>query len=157
MNSSVKIIFEKEISTAEIVVSPRPVWKCLSCPMHGMRPTCPPFVPSWKETKEWVKSYNKAILIKFFVSRENFEQDKKNIIFYLLNREKELFSKGNPYAFSLFPGSCNLCSNCSFQTHKKCLMPNYIRPSVDAIGIELSSITTINFQESVLYSLIFKS
>ncbi|GAB6888457.1 DUF2284 domain-containing protein [Desulfothermus okinawensis JCM 13304] len=156
-SSSVKIVFEEEISTGKIVVSPRPVWKCVSCPMHGARPTCPPFVPSWKEARNWVKSYSTAILIKFLVSRENFEQDKRNIIHYLLHREKELFSMGNPYSFSLFPGSCNLCVNCAFEINQRCLMPGKIRPSVDAIGIELASITSIDFTESVLYSLIFKS
>lgn len=156
-NFLVNIVSKKEIPPNSIVVSPRPVWKCKWCPMYGRRPSCPPFVPSWKEAKDWVCSYNKAVLIKFSVDRENFEQDKRNIIEYLLHKEKSLFSQGYTYAHSLFPGSCNLCVKCSFEINQKCLMPLKVRPSVDALGIELSSITEINFKESVLYSLIFIS
>jgi len=56
-----KIIFEKEIEAQKIVVSPRPVWKCRACPMYGKTLACPPHVPSWQETREWIAHFKTAL------------------------------------------------------------------------------------------------
>ena len=149
-----KIVWEKEISTKDIKISPRPIWKCRSCPTYGRNPSCPPYTPSWKETKELMKHYKKALLIKFEVDPEKFDDEKREILKYLLNREQELFKNGNFYALAFFPGDCNLCKECEFKKTKKCKIPTKVRFSIDAIGIELSSIANLNFSESVLYGLI---
>ncbi len=149
-----KVIYEKEIDASKITVSPRPVWKCLVCEFFGKRPSCPPYVPDWRDTKEWVKSYRKALLLKFEINMKNFEQEKREVLHYLLNKEKELFNK-YPYVFALFPGACNLCNVCEFEKSGKCPMREKVRPSIDAVGIELTSIVEINYEESVLYGLIF--
>ena len=148
------IIYEKEINTGDIVVSPRPIWKCRTCPVYGKSPSCPPHVPSWKEAKEWVKHFKRALLIKFQINYENFEEEKRKVLLYLLEKEEKLFKAGNPYAFALFPGNCNLCNECEFEKSGKCLIPTKVRPSLDAIGIELSKIVDLDFSESVLYGLI---
>ncbi|AFK22838.1 DUF2284 domain-containing protein [Pyrococcus sp. ST04] len=149
-----KVVWVKEIDASKIVVSPRPVWKCRTCPMYGKRPSCPPHVPSWVETKELVKHYKKALLIKFEINMEKFEEEKRKVLLWLLEKEKELFNQGNIYAIALFPGNCNLCDVCTFEESGMCKMPEKVRPSIDAIGIELSNLVTINFRESVLYGLI---
>jgi predicted metal-binding protein len=105
-----KIILEKEIEAQRIVVSPRPVWKCRACPKYGKTPSCPPHVPSWKETRDWIKCFQTAIIVKFEIDMRNFEEEKREASIYLLKREKEFFSEGRPFAFSLFPGNCNLCA-----------------------------------------------
>ena len=148
-----QIIWEKEIDADKIKVSPRPVWKCRTCEFYNKRPSCPPYVPNWKEAKEWINSYKKAILIKFEVGMENFEEEKRKALLYLLKRENELFKK-HPYAFALFPGACNLCEECEFEKNGYCPMKEKVRPSIDAIGIEISSIADIKFDESVIYGLI---
>ena len=149
-----KVLYEKEINTSEIVVSPRPVWKCYTCEFYGRRPSCPPYAPHWKEAKEWVKSYKKALLLKFQINMKEFESEKREVLLYLLKREKELFRK-YPYAFALFPGACNLCDVCEFEKSGICPMRDKVRPSIDAVGIEINSIVKINYDESVLYGLIF--
>ncbi|WP_324736587.1 DUF2284 domain-containing protein [Thermococcus sp. SY098] len=149
-----KIIYEKEIDTGSIVVSPRPVWKCRTCPVYGKSPSCPPHAPSWKESKEWIKHFKKALLLKFQLDYEDFEEEKRKVLLYLLQKEEELFRKGNPYVLALFPGNCNLCEVCEFEKSGHCRMPTKVRPSIDAIGIELSKIVDLNFGESVLYGLI---
>lgn len=125
----------------------------MSCEFYGKRPSCPPFVPPWQEARELINSYKKAILIKFEIDMSNFEEEKREVLRYLLKREKELF-KRYPYALSLFPGACNLCDNCEFEKTGKCPFRNLVRPSMDAIGIELNSVVEINYDEPVLYSLI---
>ncbi len=149
------VVFEKLVYTKEIRVSPRPVWKCRACPMYGRRPNCPPNAPSWRESREWVKSFKKALLIKFRVNMKEFEDEKREVLKWLLRREAELFRAGYPYAMALFPGSCNLCEDCPFEKGKGCKMPEKVRPSLDAIGIEINSLTPLDFSESVLYALIF--
>ncbi|NJE26370.1 DUF2284 domain-containing protein [Thermococcus sp. MV5] len=149
-----KIVWEKEIPTSSIKISPRPVWKCRSCPSYGKSPSCPPYVPSWKETKELLKHYQTALLIKFTIKPDKFEEEKREILRYLLTKEQELFKNGNFYAIAFFPGNCNLCEECEFEKSRKCKMPEKVRPSIDAIGIELSTIVNLDFSESVLYGLI---
>lgn len=149
-----RVIYEKEISTENIIVSPRPIWKCRTCPVYGKSPSCPPYAPSWEEAKEWIRHFKKALLIKFEINYKNFEEEKRKVLLYLLKKEEKLFKAGNPYAFALFPGNCNLCEECEFERSKRCKMPTKVRPSLDAIGIELSKIVDLDFSESVLYGLI---
>ncbi len=149
-----EVVWQRFVSTSDIVVSPRPVWKCKMCEMYGKRLSCPPYVPSWKETREWIKFYKKALLYKFSIDMERFEDEKRSVIKFLLEKER-LFFKDYPFVHALFPGSCNLCSNCPVETGGECLKPTLVRPSVDALGIEITSIVEMNFSESVLYALLF--
>lgn len=151
---SMKVIYEKEIDAGKIVVSPRPVWKCRACPVYGKSPSCPPYAPPWQEAKEWIGSFKRALIIKFGVDYENFEAEKREALLYLLRRENELFRDGNPYAFALFPGNCNLCEECKFQKSKKCVEPTKVRFSLCAVGIEIRSFAKVDFSESVLYGII---
>ncbi len=153
-NVAMKVVWEKVINTIDLVVSPRPVWKCKMCSMYGKRLSCPPFVPSWSETKEWVRSYREALLYKFSIDMGRFEDEKRSVIKFLLERER-LFFKDYPFAYALFPGSCNLCSSCPVEEGRDCLKPQSVRPSVDALGIEIISVADIDFSESVLYALLF--
>lgn len=148
-----ELVWEKIIDTENIIVSPRPVWKCRMCNMYEKRLSCPPFVPSWKEAKEWISYYNRAFAFKFLIDMNRFEKEKREVIKFLLGKEKTLFEK-YPFVYTLFPGSCNLCAECPVEKGGKCLKPYLVRPSVDALGIEITSITEIDFSESVLYSLI---
>ena len=149
-----QLVREEVIDTNRIVVSPRPVWKCKMCSMHGKRLSCPPFVPSWKETKEWISFYKKALLYKFSVDMDEFEGEKRRAIEFLLEKEKKLF-KEYPFVYALFPGSCNLCLDCPVERGHECLKSTLVRPALDALGIEITSITDVDFSEKVLYSLVF--
>ncbi|NJE42325.1 DUF2284 domain-containing protein [Thermococcus sp. GR6] len=149
-----RVLWEKELSIDGIVVSPRPVWKCRACPMYGKRPSCPPHVPDWREAKDWVSSFRQALIIKFEIDYNNFEAEKRKALLYLLKREEELFKEGKMYAMALFPGSCNLCDDCPFERGEPCRVPTKVRPSVDAIGIEISRLVEIDFSESVLYGML---
>ncbi len=149
-----RVLWEREIDASEIVVSPRPVWKCRSCPMYGKRPSCPPHVPDWGEAREWVEHFRRALLIKFEINMEDFEGEKRKVLLYLLKREEELFKEGHMYAMALFPGNCNLCDDCPFERGEPCRMPTRVRPSIDAIGIEIGRLVKIDFSESVLYGMV---
>lgn len=149
------IIYEKRIKVKHIKFSPRSIFKCMSCSAYNNNPACPPFAPDYFFAKQWKESYKFTLLIKFGIDYNNFESEKRQAIFYLLTKEKEFFNKNKPYAMSLFPGSCNICEECSFEKERNCKKIQSVRPSLDALGIELSSIVKIDFSESVLYSLVF--
>lgn len=149
-----KIILENEIEAEKIVVSPRPVWKCRACPNYGKTPSCPPHAPSWQEAREWVAHFKIALIIKFEIDMSDFEGEKKEVLRYLLKKEKAFFAEGHPFAFALFPGNCNLCDECKFEAGERCPYPTDVRPSVDAVGIEIGSFIKIDFSENVLYGLI---
>ncbi len=148
-----ELVWKKIIETESIVVSPRPVWKCRTCDMYEKRLSCPPFVPSWKETKEWIFYYKRSLAFKFLIDMNEFEKEKREVIKFLLDKEKILFRE-YPFVYTLFPGSCNLCAECPVEKGGRCSKAHLVRPSVDALGIEITSITEIDFSESALYSLI---
>lgn len=149
-----RLLYEREINAADIVVSPRPVWKCSACSEYGLRPTCPPQAPGWREAAEWTRRYSKALLVKFALEDGGFEEEKRQVLHWLLAREKELF-RDHLYVFALFPGSCNLCGECACVKSLPCTDRTRVRPSLDAIGIELDRLTRIDFTENVLHAMIF--
>lgn len=148
-----KIVYEKKIKSDDIVITPRPVWKYKTCSFYNKRPSCPPFTPSWRDAKEWVEHYFFALLIKFAVDMKNFEAEKREVINWLLRKESELFEQ-YPFVFALFPGVCNLCVDCDFEKTGVCTFPNKVRPSLDALGIEISKLVKLDYSEEVLYSVI---
>ncbi|NPA47678.1 MAG: DUF2284 domain-containing protein [Thermococci archaeon] len=150
-----KVLWEREVEAEKVRVSPRPVWKCMACPMYGRRPGCPPSAPRWQEAREWVRSFKRALIVKFEVDMDRFEEEKREVLLWLLNREARLFREGHVYAFALFPGSCNLCDPCPYEVEGRCRMPDKVRPSLDAVGIELTSVVELDFSENVLYGIVF--
>jgi len=148
------IIFEKYIKTKAIKVSPRSIIKCTTCPQYNQNPSCPPKAPEFFLAREWILSYKKALLIKCFIDSNYFESQKREMLKMLLDKEKDFFSQNKFYAYALFPGNCNLCEECTYKKTKVCSKPSLVRYSLDAVGIEINSITNIDFTESVLYGLI---
>ena len=148
-----EVVEEREVNPRDIRISPRPVWKCRTCAFYGKRPSCPPHVPSWKEARDLFSHYSRAILVKFRIDMWRFEEEKREILLYLLRREREFF-RTSPYALALFPGACNLCDECTYETEGICKLPDKVRPSMDAIGVEVNSIVELNYDEPVLYGLI---
>ncbi len=144
-----RVIFEKEIDVESILVTPRPHWKCKSCKNYGKSPSCPPNAPSWKEFKELLQHYQKALLIKFEIEGD-FENEKREILRFLLEKERELMRKGYTFALSLFPGECNLCEKCEVP----CKFPENMRFSLSAVGVEVAKLTKISGDEKALIALI---
>ncbi len=149
------ILFERTIDATTVTVSPRPVWKCRYCPEYGLRPSCPPKAPHWREAAAWAKRFERVLLVKFQLEKAaTFDAEKREVLRYLLAKEAELFSE-NMYALALFPGSCSLCEDCACVSGGPCTQPTLVRPSVDAIGIEVDRLVSIDLSEHVLYGMVF--
>ncbi len=141
----------------KVKFSIRNVFKCqFGCPMYNKRLSCPPFIPSYTEFKELFKSYRLGLLISFNLEVNNekeFVLKKREIEEFLLISEKILLPQFH-FAFSLFPGSCELCEVCEFEKSGECPKREKVRPSISGTGIDINSVHEINFKENALYSII---
>lgn len=140
----------KVIDVAGIKTGSWTRWKCqFGCPNYGKRLTCPPHVPSYDETQQFLSEYKDAMLVQFTIKLTsddiaNYdEKDRENsnkMHKIMLELEKEAFL-GNLYkAFSLKPGTCHLCKECG----KVCRHPREARPSMEAVGIDAFAIVREN-------------
>ena len=130
-NEAVKLgaTVPKLISTKSIVVEPWVQLKCrFGCPKFGKYKTCPPFTPSYKETQEFLDSYEKAILIEGQPPGKQFKE-------MILKVEHKANFAGFYKAFVLGAGPCPLCSECDVEGD--CIQPKDARPSMEACGIDV--------------------
>ena len=88
------------------------------CPYFGSRLTCPPFTPNLEEVSELLLEYQKAILIE--------APDSNKVREIVVSLEDSLKSKGFYKAFGLCATVCNLCEECTIETH--CKHPTQARP-----------------------------
>jgi predicted metal-binding protein len=118
----------KIIKTDSIVTAPWVRWKCrYGCGYNHGR-CCPPYTPDYRETRELVGSYEKALLVHCTGSTEPTD--------VVAPLERDIFLAGYFKAFALGAGPCNLCSECSLDV---CRHPEKARPSMEGCGIDVFS------------------
>mgnify|MGYP001163511971 FL=1 len=121
--------FSKLIFTKSIIVEPWVQLKCrFGCSKFGKYKTCPPYTPTYKETRELMSCYESAILIEGQPPAKQFEG-------MLLKLEHKANLSGFYKAFSLNAGPCPLCTECDVEG--TCPMPENARPSMEACGIDV--------------------
>lgn len=121
----------KIIKTGTIVTGPWVRWKCkYGCDGYNSGLCCPPNTPDYRETRELVDSYEKALLVHC-TDDANRTKDLTDIVVTL---EREVFLAGHFKAFSLGAGPCNLCGECSMEV---CRHPEKARPSMESCGIDV--------------------
>lgn len=119
----------KLISTTNIVVEPWVQLKCrFGCSRFGKYKTCPPYAPTYKETRELLDCYEYAILVEGQPPAKLFEK-------MLLGIEHKANLKGFYKAFALNAGPCPLCTECDVEG--VCVKPQDARPSMEACGIDV--------------------
>ena len=119
----------KLISTKNIVVEPWVQLKCrFGCTKFGKYKTCPPYTPTYQETRELLNCYKSAILIEGQPPAKQFEG-------MLLKLEHKANLSGLYKAFSMNAGPCPLCAECDVTG--TCPMPEDARPSMEACGIDV--------------------
>ncbi|HSR11518.1 MAG TPA: DUF2284 domain-containing protein, partial [Thermodesulfobacteriota bacterium] len=130
----------KWIQPRSIVLGEWVRMKCLyGCPGYGSRKTCPPFVPSVAECRDFFGEYRAGILFHFGVKFENPDMRhawSNEVNKRMLEFEREVFLSGFQKAF-LFPQApCRLCGECS-GTDKECRQPSKSRPTLEAFGVDV--------------------
>lgn len=133
-------------------------WKCqFGCPNYGRTHCCPPNVPDYKQTQEFLKEYTDGLLVQFsFTMTEADMQcyDQKDTEIcqqtskVLLALEREAFLHNYYKAFALKGGTCRLCKTCN---PAKCNHPREARPSMEAVGIDVFAFARDNgYQTDVI-------
>jgi Predicted metal-binding protein len=123
----------KIIETDTIVTAPWVVWKCrFGCDGYNSSLCCPPNTPDYRETREMVDSYEKALLVHVHGDGSHIE-DIKEIVVTL---ERDIFLSGYYKAFALGAGPCSLCGECSMDV---CRHAEKARPSMESCGIDVFS------------------
>src|SRR5574340_54223 len=110
------------ISTKTIAVAQWVQLKCkYGCDEYGKKLTCPPHAPSYKEMKNILKEYTKALLLHCHLSWK--------MRYITAEIEKAAFSMGFYKTFGLGAGPCKLCENC--ETASTCVRTAEARPSME--------------------------
>ncbi|MCW4048869.1 MAG: DUF2284 domain-containing protein [Candidatus Bathyarchaeota archaeon] len=119
----------KLIQVEQVKVADWVYWKCrYGCPSYGKTLTCPPHSPSPQQTRELLKDYEYALLLKY-----DSTQDHNKL---LIELEREAFLNGIYSAWGLSSGRCRLCEKCTLE-HGECHYPDQARPAMEACGIDV--------------------
>ncbi len=105
--------------------------KCrFGCDSYGSNLCCPPYSPTFKETKELLSCYEHAIMIHSIRGLHD-EPHPTTIVARL---EREAFLAGYYKAFAIGAGPCRICDECNLD---HCVDPEHARPSMEACGIDV--------------------
>jgi predicted metal-binding protein len=119
----------KLISAKSIAVEPWVQLKCrYGCPKFGEYKTCPPFAPTYQETRELLSCYDTAILIEGQPPGRDFKD-------MILRLEHKANFAGFYKAFVMGAGPCPLCAECDVDG--ECAQPKDARPAMEACGIDV--------------------
>jgi predicted metal-binding protein len=120
----------KLIDPKDIVVKD---WVRLKCQYgyghYGKSLTCPPYSPTPEQTRNVLKGYSHAILMRV--------PDESSATHDMIAKlERHVFLSGYHSAFGLVAGPCERCEKCNLQ---HCVYPRLARPSLESSGIDVYS------------------
>ena len=117
------------ITIDQVIVADWVYWKCkYGCPHFGMNLTCPPYSPAPQQTRDLLKDYEHALLVKYDTFQDHHRR--------LFELEREAFLQGFYSALSFSSGRCRLCDSCVKEIGS-CRHPLLARPSMEACGIDV--------------------
>lgn len=137
-----RIIDSSEIPFSEEVVK---YCEMNSCGMYGKLWTCPPGVGKLKDNERKIKSYPKALVISFrydiedCFDSEGMAQAGKNAKKQFSDIVGKMKSDGEDI-LPLGCEGCGLCEKCTYPD-SPCRFPEKAIPSVEAVGIDVVSLT----------------
>ena len=129
----------KVVSPASVVTAPWVSFKCL----YGCKDqtwTCPPYSPTYLQTRAVLDSFQRAILYNYQVPPEsNSRELTRSIKEALVDLEGEMFKDGCYKAFAFLQGPCLICKECGRSTGAttECKFRQRARPSMEACGIDV--------------------
>lgn len=113
--------------------------KCnFGCPGYGKRRTCPPYLPSVEECRNFFKEYKRGLLFHFAKRFKNPEMRhpwSKEVNRRMLELEREVFLSGYQKAFIFTQAPCRVCKNCTGTG--ECRHPYQARPTLEAFGVDV--------------------
>ncbi|KYH34750.1 hypothetical protein CLTEP_13490 [Clostridium tepidiprofundi DSM 19306] len=132
---------------------------CKQCPDYNKFWSCPVF--NFSE-KEYIKKYTYAYIIsaKLYTKEAHSNNDEsQNDINLYYNSLRKIFDKkllelekNYENTVSLFAGRCYICEKCSKILNKPCIHPEYMRYSLESLGIEVTKIVEDILNDKILWS-----
>ncbi len=140
------------IKAKDVVVDERVRLKCRIpiCGAYGQNLMCPPHVPPVEEFRKALAEFSDALLVQFTVSLPKSPDAPKEDVFAAAKRlhelvnlgEKTAFEEGFRFATGLIGGCCRLCDECEgVKPGGRCAHPFKARPSMEAMGIDVTATT----------------
>lgn len=137
----------------QIVVSRWVRMKCqYGCGSYGRVASCPPNGPNIDESREFLKEYSQALVLRFhqLVVADERHQWARQINLGLLKLEREFFLAGYHKAFLLFMDNCAICTDCA-PVREECKLPKMSRPSPEGLGIDVfATVQSVGYPIEVL-------
>ena len=125
----------KKIDPSSVITAPWVRMKCqYGCTGFGQRLCCPPFSPTFEETREILDSYSILLLLH----SHRIPGDKKGMKKFnatIVDLEFQAFLDGYYKAWSMGCGPCQLCEKCD--PKEACVNGKRARPSMEACGIDV--------------------
>ncbi|HCL79693.1 MAG TPA: hypothetical protein DIC53_06975 [Synergistaceae bacterium] len=124
----------KWIDPATVVTAAWVGHKCrFGCPTYGKNRCCPPNTPTYRETRELLGEYTRALLVEGRTLAET-----SNIV---VAAARELFLDGYYKVIALGSGPCTLCETCA---PEGCRFPGKAIPSMEACGVDVFATVRAN-------------
>ena len=117
-----------------------------ACESFGQCANCPPYVMTSAEARKWIRSFNKALLVKYDLPTSELFGPSRIEPFrrmFVLVTALEDISRHNGFerCAALGAGSCKpvFCpkDTCSLLQGEQCRYPDLARPSLEALGINV--------------------
>jgi predicted metal-binding protein len=113
--------------------------KCyFGCDENRKNASCPPYVPSVIECREFFSEYEKGVFVHVTstVPKGKHREWAKGHQRKFLDVEKQVFLGGMVRAFALPMDPCNLCEECP-GTPEECRYPYERRPTMEALAVDV--------------------
>lgn len=122
------------IDVNTIVTAAWTIYKCkFGCGCYGKNRCCPPYAPTYQETREILACFSKGILFRTHAS---------NTITPLSAKlAREMFLDGYYKAIAFGDGNCEKCAKCNTD---QCNFPGQTVPSMEACGIDVFATVRAN-------------
>lgn len=125
------------------------------CPNYGNKWSCPPYAPDYMK---FVKKYEFINVFMLYIELRQFDYIKQEYLkvkaanSILKSRiDKALRNSMNENEFYISTGSCRLCKSCKKKVGKSCTYPEQRTYSFEALGINVSLLTTDLFHRDLLW------
>jgi predicted metal-binding protein len=140
------------IRAKDVVVDDRVRMKCRIpiCEAYGQNLMCPPHVPPVEEFRTALAGFSDAVVVQLTASLPKSPDGPKKDVFAAAKRLHELvnlgertaFQEGFRFATGLIGGCCRLCDECEgVKPGGRCAHPYKARPSMEAMGIDVTATT----------------
>jgi len=121
----------------QVVVAEWVRLKCqYGCGGYGMCLTCPPYSPTPEVTRDMLRHYRQALLLRVEgTGLEEEDRQRRRLAEVVASLERELFLAGHYRVWAMGAGPCPFCEECDLAD--PCRLPRKARPSMEGCGIDV--------------------